>query len=149
MGNTNVANLFALVVGVAYALIGVVGFAVTGFEGVVQNGPDDLLGFDLNPLHNVIHLAIGLGFIVASRLDPTLTQGIVIGGGLVYLLAAVLGFVNNLQIISINDEVAADNFLHLISGSLAVIFGLIGARQTDAAFAASSGPRGRGGARRA
>ena len=146
MGNTNVANLFALVVGVAYALIGVVGFAVTGFEGVVQNGPDDLLGFDLNPLHNVIHLAIGLGFIVASRLDPTLTQGIVIGGGLVYLLAAVLGFVNNLQIISINDEVAADNFLHLVSGSLAVIFGLIGARQTDA-VASSRGRRG--GARRA
>lgn len=142
MGYRNAANLFALVVGVAYALIGVVGFAVTGFEGVVQNGPDDLLGFDLNPFHNVIHLAIGLGFIVASRLDPTLTQGIVIGGGLVYLLAAVLGFVNNLQIISINDEVAPDNFLHLVSGSAAVIFGLIGARQTDS-LVKGSGRRAR------
>lgn len=143
MGNTNAANLFALVVGVAYAFVGVVGFFVTGFEGVVQNGPDALLGFDLNPLHNVIHLAIGLGFIVASRLDPTLAQGIVIGGGLVYLLAAVLGFVNNLQIISINDEVAADNFLHLVSGSAAVIFGLIGARQTDALFESSGRRRAR------
>ena len=149
MGNGNAAQVFALVVGVVYALLGVVGFVATGFDGVVQNGPDDILGFDLNPFHNVVHLAIGLGFILASRLDATLTQGIVIGGGLVYILAAVLGFVNELQILSINDEVAADNFLHLVSGSLAVIFGLIGARQTDAAFAASSGPRGRGGARRA
>ncbi len=148
MGNGNAANLFALVAGAAYALIGVVGFAVTGFEGVTQNGPDDLLGFDLNPFHNVVHLAIGLGFIAASRLDPTLCQGIVIGGGLVYILAALLGFLNELQILSINDEVAADNFLHLVSGSAAVLFGLIGARQTDARFS-SGGRGGRGGARRA
>lgn len=140
MERSNAAQMFALVVGVVYALVGVVGFAVTGFEGVVQNGPDDLIGFDLNPFHNVIHLAIGLGFIVASRLDATLTQGIVIGGGLVYLLAALLGFLNELQIISINDELAADNFLHLASGSAAVLFGLIGTRQTEAAFG-SRGPR--------
>ena len=143
MGHSNVAQVFALVVGVVYALVGVVGFAVTGFEGVTQNGPDDLLGFDLNPFHNVVHLAIGLGFILASRLDATLTQGIVIGGGLVYILAALLGFLNELQILSIDDEVAADNFLHLVSGSLAVLFGLIGARQTDA-LAASRGRGARG-----
>ncbi len=143
MGNSNAAQVFALVAGVVYALVGVVGFAVTGFEGVVQNGPDALLGFDLNPFHNVVHFAIGLGFIVASRLDATLTQGIVIGAGLVYLLAAVLGFLNELQILSINDEVAPDNFLHLLSGSAAVLFGLIGARQTDA-LVESRGPRARG-----
>ena len=148
MGNGNAANLFALVAGAAYAVIGVVGFVSTGFDGVTANGPDDLLGFDLNIFHNVVHLAIGLGFLAASRLDPTLCQGIVIGGGLVYILAALLGFLNELQILSIDDEVAADNFLHLVSGSAAVIFGLIGARQTDAMFS-SRGRGGRGGARRA
>jgi hypothetical protein len=142
MGHSNAAQVFALVAGVTYAIVGVVGFAVTGFEGVVQNGPDTLLGFDLNPFHNVVHFTIGLGFIVASRLDATLTQGIVIGGGLVYLLAALLGFLNQLQILSINDEIAPDNFLHLVSGSAAVLFGLIGARQTDA-MVESSGRRAR------
>lgn len=132
MGHSNAAQVFALVAGAVYALVGVIGFAATGFDGVTADGPDKLIGFDLNIFHNVVHLAIGLGFLLASRLDATLTQGIIIGGGLVYVLAAVLGFVNELQILSINDEVAPDNFLHLISGSAAILFGLIGARQTAA-----------------
>jgi Domain of unknown function (DUF4383) len=143
MEHGNAAQLFALVAGAVYALVGVIGFVATGFDGVTANGPDDLLGFDLNIFHNVVHLAIGLGFLLASRLDATLCQGIIIGGGLVYILAAVLGFLNELQILSIDDEVAADNFLHLISGSAAVIFGLIGARQTDAAFGARRAGRAR------
>ena len=136
MDHTNAAQVFALVAGAVYALVGVIGFAATGFDGITADGPDSLAGFDLNVFHNVVHLAIGLGFLVASRLDATLTQGIVIGGGLVYVLAALLGFLNELQILSINDEFAADNFLHLVSGSAAILFGLIGARQTDAAFGA-------------
>ena len=136
MEHNNAAQVFALVAGAVYALVGVIGFAATGFDGVTADGPDSLLGFDLNIFHNVVHLAIGLGFLVASRLDATLAQGIVIGGGLVYVLAALLGFLNELQILSINDEVAADNFLHLVSGSAAILFGLIGARQTDAVFGA-------------
>lgn len=141
MDQSNAAQVFALVAGAAYALIGVVGFAVTGFDGVTTDGPDSLAGFDLNIFHNVVHLAIGLGFLAASRLDAGLTQGIIIGGGLVYVLAALLGFLNDLQILSINDELAADNFLHLISGSAAILFGLIGARQSDMAYQRRRGAR--------
>ena len=75
--------------------------------------------------HNVVHLAIGAGFIAVSRLDATITQGVVIGAGLVYLLAGLLGFPN------------ADNFLHLFSGAAAVLFGLLGVRQSDAALQAA------------
>jgi hypothetical protein len=113
----------------------VIGFAVTGFTGVTTDGGDALVGFDLNVFHNVVHLAIGAGFLFVSRLsDPTITQGVVIGGGLVYILAGLLGFLNELQILSIDTELAADNFLHLFSGVAAVTFGLIGARQSDAAL---------------
>ncbi len=135
MGNSNAAQVFALVAGAGYAFLGVIGFAVTGFGGVVQQGPDSLIGFDLNPFHNVFHFVVGIGFLVASRLDATLTQGIIIGGGLVYVLATLLGFLNELQILSIDDSVAPINFLHLASGSAAILFGLIGARQTDALVA--------------
>ena len=140
MGQGNAANVFALVAGAVYAVVGLVGFVATEFNGFVTDGPDALLGFDLNMFHNIVHLGIGLIFLAAAALDPVYTQGIVIGGGLVYILAALLGFVNELQILSINDEVATDNFLHLISGSAAVLFGLVGARQSDAAF----GRRARG-----
>ena len=139
MGETrNIAQLFAVVVGVTYLAVGVVGFAATGFEGVVQDGPDSLLGFDLNPFHNVVHLGVGLILLVTGLLsDPTIAQGALIGGGLVYLLAALLGFLGGLEIISINsgDELAPDNFLHLFSGAAALGVGILGARQSDARMA--------------
>lgn len=129
----NIAQVFALIVGLVYLVVGLVGFAVTGFTGLTTNGDDALVGFDLNMFHNVVHLGIGLGFLAVSRLrDARITQGVVIAGGLVYVLAAALGFLNELQILSIDDELAADNFLHLVSGAAAVIFGLLGARQSDA-----------------
>ena len=135
-GGQNITQMFALVVGIVYLLVGIVGFAVTGFTGITTDGQDKLIGFDLNVFHNVVHLAIGAGFILVSRLnDASIAQGVVIGGGLVYILAAVLGFGNEMQILSINDEFAADNFLHLFSGIAAVAFGLLGIRQSDAAAA--------------
>lgn len=137
-GTRNIAQLFAVVVGVAYLAIGVIGFAVTGFTGGVLDGPDTLIGFDLNPFHNVVHIGVGLILLVTGSLrDPVIAQGALIGGGLVYLLAAVLGFLGGLEIISINsgDELALDNFLHLFSGLAAVTAGVVGARHSDAQFA--------------
>lgn len=135
-GGGNITQVFALVVGLVYVLVGVVGFAITGFTGLTTDGEDKLLVFDLNVFHNVVHFAIGAGFLAVSRLsDPGITQGVVIGGGLVYILAAVLGFANEMQILSIDSEFAADNWLHLFSGLAAVIFGLAGARQSDAEIA--------------
>lgn len=133
-GGANVARTFALVFGLGYVVVGVVGFAVTGFgEGVVANTDDALLGiFDLNIFHNVVHVAIGAGLIVASRAsDATVTQGIVIGLGLFYTVAALLGFLNYLQIISIDTNLAPDNFLHLGSAALALLFGLFAVRQQN------------------
>ncbi len=130
LGGANVARTFALVLGIGYVVAGVAGFAVTGFTGFVEDTNETLLGFDLNIFHNIVHLAIGAGLIIASRMkDVTITQGVLIGVGLFYLLAAVLGFLNYLQIISINSPLSAENFNHLLSGATALIFGLIGVRQ--------------------
>lgn len=134
-GGQNIAQVFALIVGIVYLGVGVVGFAATGFTGFVTDGRDELLGFDLNVFHNIFHIVVGAGFIFVSRLDASITQGVVIGGGLVYILAAALGFLNQLQILSMDDVLIADNFLHLFSGIAAVTFGLLGVRQSDAAAA--------------
>jgi hypothetical protein len=130
----NVARLFALAIGLGYLAAGLIGFVETGFTGpVVLNTNDSFLGFfDLNIFHNIVHFAIGLGLIVASRVrDVTVTQGVLIGVGLFYVVAALLGFLNYLQLISINSSLAFDNFFHLFTGAVAVIFGLIGAHQQD------------------
>ncbi len=145
----NVARLFALVLGLGYLAVGVIGFAVTGFTGFVEDTNEALLGFELNIFHNIVHLAIGAGLIIASRMrDVTITQGVLIGVGLFYLLAAVLGFLNYLQIISINSALSPENFNHLLSGATALIFGLLGVRQHDRSLRETGthgggiGPRG-------
>lgn len=134
--NQNITQIFALIVGLVYLAVGVVGFAATGFTGFVTDGRDELLGFDLNVFHNIFHIVVGAGFIFVSRLsDARITQGVVIGGGLVYVLAAILGFLNQLQILSMDGVLIADNFLHLFSGVAAIAFGLLGVRQSDAELA--------------
>jgi len=129
---TNVARVFALLLGLGYVLAGVVGFVVTGFTGFVEDTGETLIGFDVNIFHNVVHIAIGAGLVLASRLhDVTVTQGILIGVGLFYVVGALLGFLNYLPILSISENLAPDNFLHAFSGLTAVIFGLIGVYQQD------------------
>lgn len=141
----NVAKAAALLLGLGYVGIGVIGFAATGLSGFVADTGADILGFDLNIFHNVVHLAIGAGLVVASRVrDVAVTQGILMGVGLFYTLAAILGFSNNLQLISINDSLSIDNFFHLLTGVIALMFGLLGARQQDDSLRGRRTPTGRG-----
>ena len=119
------AQLGAAVVGVAYLAIGVIGFVVTGFGSFVQDTGDGILGFDLNPFHNVVHLTVGGYLLFVSMLNRAAAEGALIGGGAVYLVAAFLGFGNHLQIISISDVSAPDNYLHVASGLAAILIGLI------------------------
>ena len=140
----NVARTVALVLGLSYVAAGLIGFTVTGFTGpVVLDTPDRFLGFfDLNIFHNIVHVAIGGGLIVASRMrDLSITQGTLIGVGLFYALAALLGFLDYLQLISINTGLSFDNFFHLLTAAVGIIFGLIGIRQEGESGVASAGPR--------
>jgi hypothetical protein len=58
----------ALAIGVVFLLIGLLGFAVTGFDGWTAHDENEtLLGFAVNPLHNVVHLVIGLAGIGLAR----------------------------------------------------------------------------------
>ena len=144
----NVARIAALVIGLGYVAAGVIGFTETGFTGFVANTDESFLGFfDLNIFHNIVHLSIGAALVIASRMsDVTITQGVLIGVGLFYALAALLGFLNYLQLISINTGLSFDNFFHLLTAAVAIIFGLIGIRQEGEfvpgrAGVASAGPR--------
>lgn len=139
----NVARPAALLLGLGYVAAGVVGFVVTGFTGFVGDTDEQLLGLDLNIFHNVVHLAIGAGLAIASQMrDVAITQGVLIGVGLFYILAALLGFIDYLDILlSVNFELAVDNFFHLVTGLIAFIFGLIGARQLSKSLRPAEGPR--------
>lgn len=122
------AQFLALIVGLGYVAIGIVGFFVTGFTNFVHSSNSELFGFGLNGFHNIVHLGVGGILVGASLARPAaITQGVLIGGGLVYLLAAVLGFTNHLgELLTIHGTLAPDNFLHLASGLIAIGAGFLG-----------------------
>ena len=110
------AQWLALAIGVVYTLVGVAGFFVTGFDGFVDPEGDLLIAFEVNPLHNIVHLAIGLaGLALWNRL------GSARGYGWILAIAYLPTFIYGLFVAG-SDEPAnflalnqADNWLHLIS----------------------------------
>lgn len=61
--------MLALVIGVIYLFMGLAGFFVIGLSGWTEHDPDQtLLGFAINPLHNVVHL------LIARRAEAPLAQ---------------------------------------------------------------------------
>jgi len=125
LSNKGFAQAGAVVVGAAYLVGGLIGFFVTGFGGFVQNTDDTLLTLDLNPFHNVFHVFVGAYLIIIAQFGRPATEGALIGGGAVYLVAVFLGLTNNLQILSMEGAGASDNLLHVVSGSAALALGLL------------------------
>lgn len=117
------AQMFALAFGVVYLLVGILGFILAPDEG------DKLFGlFQVNLLHNIIHLAVGALFLAGSSNHERAKQvNLLIG--VVYGLVAILGLANILVDApdGLLDANAADDFLHLGSAVLALYFGTAGA----------------------
>ena len=107
----------ALVIGVVYLLIGILGFFITGFDDwTAHNHEHSLLGFTINGLHNVVHLLIGLlGVVLWKTRSGAKTFGWILAIG--YGLASIYGLIvgqpgNEANFLNING---ADNGLHILS----------------------------------
>ena len=85
------AQWLALAIGVVYTIVGLAGFFLTGFDGFAAPEGGLLLGiFEVNPLHNIVHLTIGLaGLALWSRLDRARVYGWLLAAG--YGLTFVYG----------------------------------------------------------
>jgi hypothetical protein len=107
----------ALAFGGVYALVGLAGFLVTGDVPFVGERGSSLLGFDVNGLHNLVHLAIGVALLAASRtLASARAANLAIGA--TYLVLGLLGPVLNDSAVDIIGLNGADHVLHLLSGAL-------------------------------
>lgn len=60
------ARRFGDVAGAAYLAVGVVGFAVTGMSDFAAPRGARLLVLEVNPLHNLLHVVIGVALLVAA-----------------------------------------------------------------------------------
>jgi Domain of unknown function (DUF4383) len=124
------SQLLALAIGAVYTMVGILGFLVTGLEDFAAETDKTLLGFELNPLHNIVHLAIGLaGLALWRRLDSARLYGWLLAAGygatFVYGLLAVGN--RDINFLSING---ADNGLHLVSAIAGLAIALWPAQRT-------------------
>jgi hypothetical protein len=124
------SQLLALAIGAIYTLVGLLGFLVTGFENFAAETDKTLLGFEINPLHNLVHLAIGLaGLALWRRLDTAKTYGwlLAAGYGLAFLYGLVAAGNSDINFLSLNG---ADNGLHLVSAVAGLAIALWPAQRT-------------------
>jgi hypothetical protein len=128
-GSRSVNSIVALAFGAIYTLVGVAGFFVSDTFAAQED--DALLGFQVNHLHNIVHLLIGLALIAAAkRTDTARAANLAIGA--TYVLLGVLGpFINNtaVDVIALNT---ADNWLHVASGLVLLAVGLAADKRTRA-----------------
>ena len=115
----------SLVFGAVYLLVGIVGFFVTGFDNFAGNSQHEMLIglFMINPLHNVVHIVIGLaGLLLARTLAGARTYGWLLAVG--YAAAFVYGLIavgKSWDFLNIN---AADNVLHVLTAVVGLVIAL-------------------------
>lgn len=118
-------RLVATIFGIVYLLIGIVGFFITANVGFVAVKGENLLGiFEVNPLHNIVHVVVGLVLLAAGlkSIRYSKTANATVGG--VYLLVGIIGlFIINseMNILALNS---ADNVLHFLTAIILLGVGL-------------------------
>lgn len=104
----------AVLVGVVLTLIGGLSFVVTGFDGFADHNPaEQLFGLAVNPLQNVLHLAVGLlGIVLSARLRWTRGYGwlLLAGFGAVFVYGVLAVQRPALDVLNLDW---AGNWLHL------------------------------------
>lgn len=137
MQDKSLAAGASLLIGASYVVIGIVGFFITGFGNFLGDTGDTLLfGFaSINPMHNLVHLLIGAFLIAMTRFSTPSTEGALMGVGLFYITAFVIGVVSpdNLTILAMNGAGDGENLIHIVTGITALAAGLLSTAQSEAA----------------
>jgi len=125
------ARTFALIYGVVFIAVGILGFGVVPglLEGQSGSGlqvSGMLLGkFHVNGAHNIIHILFGLWGLVASR-SPGGAIGYFKAVSVIYILLAVLGLIeatkHGFGYVELGDY---NVYLHAVLGGVAAIFGFL------------------------
>jgi Domain of unknown function (DUF4383) len=124
------AQLYALLFGAVLLAVGVVGFAVDGsFDTGGGIEGDELLLFEVNGWHNLVHIASGVLGLALARSRPG-ARLFALGFGAVYLVVTVWGFVDGSSVLGLLTVNTADNFLHLAIALLGLGAGLASAEPT-------------------
>jgi hypothetical protein len=119
------AQWYCLLAGIALLLAGAFGFiSDSNFDTGDGVQGDLFLGFEVNAIHNLIHVASGLVLLAASpKRAPA--RAVALGFGLVYGLVAIIGLIDGEDVLGLIPINSADNVLHIALAALGIITGLI------------------------
>ncbi len=130
------SQYLALVVGLVFTLAGIAGFFVTGFDFISDfdeffdpNTNQFLLGLEVNPAHNVVHLVLGLaGLALGMSKAGARAYGALLFVGYAATFVFGLFAVENRDInfLSLN---MADNWFHLASALVGLVIAVLPGRR--------------------
>jgi hypothetical protein len=127
------AQLFALVGGATLLLVGAVGFiADASFETGADVDGGSLLGFEVNGIHNLVHIASGLLLLAGAR-RPGSARLVSAVFGVTYGAVTLIGLIDGEDVLSLFPVNPADNVLHIGLTVLALGFAFTQGHDRDPA----------------
>ena len=107
------AQLYSLLFGAVLLVAGLVGFLVDSSFGIGSDvDGSNLIAFEVNGWHNLVHLASGaVGLALARSVAGARLYAL--GFGAVYLVVTLWGFVDGNSVLGLLPINMADNVLHL------------------------------------
>lgn len=118
------ATVFAWIFGIVFLAVGIWGFVETGFQDWMATDvetDDAVLWFQVNPLHNVVHLAVGGALVAGALTSERAARILALLVAVAYAVVGVAGFWatgEDWNVLAVNR---ADNWLHLATA----VFGLM------------------------
>ncbi len=118
------AQLYSLVFGAVLVLVGIVGFiADASFNSGSNVSGDELLIFEVNGWHNIVHILSGIVGLALWR-SPAGARGFALGFGAIYAVVTIWGFITGDQVLWLIPVNTADNILHLVIAATGIGAGL-------------------------
>jgi hypothetical protein len=119
------AQWYCLLAGLSLLLAGAFGFMSDSSFDTGDGVQGDLfLGFEVNAIHNLIHVSSGLVLLAASPKRGS-ARAVALAFGVVYGLVAVVGLIDGDDVLGLIPTNSADNLLHIALAALGIITALI------------------------
>lgn len=119
------AKTAAILFGLVFLVVGILGFVPAATTET--NGMPMLLGiFHVNTVHNCIHLASGVVFLLCGMAGAGASRTFFKIFGIVYALVAILGFMNPAgPLLGMVANNPADNYLHTGLAAVMLFLGFV------------------------
>ena len=124
------AQVYSLLFGAVLLLAGIAGFFVnSGFDIGTDVQGDNLIAFEVNGWHNLIHIASGLAGLALAKSESG-ARAFALGFGAVYLLVTAWGLITGDNILfGLAPVNGADNALHAAIALAGIAAGLASTRR--------------------